>query len=44
MITKDKEIIREGNMVVTGNHTAVPIEMPKEEVANYCAEAHNTAV
>ena len=42
--TEDTENVRDGNVVVTGNSTAVPIEMPKEEEANYHAEVHNTAV
>ena len=44
MKTEDTEIVCDGNVVVTGNSTAVPIEMPKEEVANYSAEVHNTTV
>ena len=41
---EDTEMVRDGNVVVTGNSTSVPIEMPKEELANYSVEVHNTAV
>lgn len=36
MKTKDMDAVHKGNVLVTGNSTTVLIEMPKEEVANYC--------
>ena len=42
MKMEEAKDVREGNVIVTGNSTAVPIEMPKEEITNCCEEVHNT--
>ena len=44
MKMEEAKDVNEGNVIVTGNSTAVPIEMPKEEIINYCEEVHNTVV
>ena len=44
MKMEEAKDVREGNVIVTGNSTTVPIEMPKEEITNYCEEVHNTVV
>ena len=41
---QENQPIRDGNAVVTGNANIVPIEIPREEMADFCAEVHNTAV
>ena len=41
---EEKQVERDGNVIVTGNANAVPIEIPEEEMGNYCEEIHNTSV
>ena len=36
--------VRDGKMVVTGNVSPVPIEVPSEAETKYMEEAHNTSV
>ena len=38
------ESIRDGNAIVTGNANVVTLEIPKEEMTDFCAELHNMAV
>ena len=40
----ENQPIRDGNAVVTGNANVIPIEIPKDEMADFCEEVHNTAV
>ena len=40
----ENQPIRDGNAIVTGNANVVPVEIPKDEMANFCAEIHDTAV
>ena len=44
VVEQENQPIRDGNAVVTGNANVVPVEIPREEMANFCAEIHNTAV
>ena len=41
--TEEKPAVRDGNVVVTGDVNPLPIEIPKEETADF-AELHNTSV
>ena len=41
---EEKESIKEGNVVVTGNAKSLPIEIPESEMMDFIVELHNTAV